>query len=117
MNKLLGYIPLRSVQVDVVPAFKVVPGGQSIGVVLQSHGVMVVGYSPISEESGKQLLPAKEAGIMLGDLIVSINGVTIESDMQAAQLIKEQGEHQKYCCWPTTWELPERDCKYQTCKR
>lgn len=91
--KLLGYIPLRSVQVDVVPAFKVVPGGQSIGVVLQSHGVMVVGYSPISEESGKQLLPAKEAGIMLGDLIVSINGVTIESDMQAAQLIKEQGEH------------------------
>ncbi|RYD02470.1 hypothetical protein N752_24385 [Desulforamulus aquiferis] len=43
--KLFGLIPLRSMTLSVVPEIKVVPGGQAIGILLESEGVMVVGRS------------------------------------------------------------------------
>src|SRR5690606_9074567 len=39
--RLFGLLPLRSVQVSVVPQLSVVPGGQAIGVLISSHGLVV----------------------------------------------------------------------------
>jgi stage IV sporulation protein B len=89
--KLLGVIPVRTVQVDVLPAMKLVPGGHSIGVVLHSQGVIVVGNSPVQTSSGQSLTPAKDAGIAVGDVILSINGIPVESDAQVADLIDANG--------------------------
>ncbi|MBP2634197.1 MAG: spoIVB 2 [Firmicutes bacterium] len=90
--KLLGLIPLRSVQVDVLPPIRLIPGGHSIGVVLQSQGVIVVGNSPVLTMRGQYVTPAKDAGITIGDTIISINGIAVLSDAQVAEIIDESGK-------------------------
>jgi stage IV sporulation protein B len=92
--KVLGLIPVRTIQVDVLPPVKLVPGGHSIGVVLHSQGVIVVGHSPVQSVSGEQVTPAKDAGISIGDVILSINGVPVQSDAQVAEIIDRSGREQ-----------------------
>ncbi|HMM21283.1 MAG TPA: SpoIVB peptidase [Selenomonadales bacterium] len=93
--KLLGLIPVRTVQVDVLPPIKLVPGGHSIGVVLHSQGVIVVGNSPVLTDTGQNATPAKDAGMAVGDVILSINGTPVHSDAQVAEIIDSTGrEHQ-----------------------
>ncbi|MCX7780235.1 MAG: SpoIVB peptidase [Negativicutes bacterium] len=93
--KLLGIIPIRTVQVDVLPPIKLVPGGHSIGVVLHSQGVIVVGNSPVRTSSGDLITPAKDAGIHVGDVILSVNGSPLQSDSQLAEIIDKQGRSGK----------------------
>lgn len=93
--KLFGIIPLKNVSVDVVPKIKVVPGGHSIGVLMRSRGVMVVGYSPVINESKEKIYPAKDAGIEIGDLIISINDQTVKTDGEVAQLIDKLAEKEQ----------------------
>jgi stage IV sporulation protein B len=88
---LFGLIPLKKVDVDVVSQTKVIPGGQSIGVMLQSQGVIVVGQSPITSEDGKKSYPAKEAGIKLGDVILQVDGKEVKSDNDVAQAVHQAG--------------------------
>lgn len=88
---LLGFIPVRTVEVDVLPTMKLVPGGHSIGVVLHSQGVIIVGNSPIQTAQGF-ITPAKEAGINVGDVILSINGIPVQSDIQVAEIIDNSGQ-------------------------
>jgi len=90
--KLLGLIPIRSVEVDVLPPIKLIPGGHSIGVVLHSHGVIVVGNSPVKTALGQIKMPAKDAGINVGDIILSINGTPVQSDSQVAEIIDTTGQ-------------------------
>jgi stage IV sporulation protein B len=93
--KLFGIIPFRSVQVDVLPPIKLIPGGHSIGVVLRSQGVIVVGNSPVLTMQGQYATPAKDAGIVVGDVIISINGIPVQSDAQVAEIIDENGKNQQ----------------------
>ncbi|WP_368292556.1 SpoIVB peptidase [Dehalobacter sp. TBBPA1] len=73
----------------------VVPGGQSIGVTLQTKGVLVVGYAPITNKEGKQSYPAKDSGIEVGDIILKINGITATNDFQVAQEIDKKCKENK----------------------
>lgn len=93
--KLLGIIPMRAVDVDVLPPTNLYPGGQSIGVVLHSQGVIVVGNSPVQTADGQFVTPAKDAGIVIGDVILSVNDVPIQSDAQLAEIIDSCGQKQQ----------------------
>lgn len=93
--KLLGIIPMRSVDVDVLPPTKLIPGGHSIGVVLHSQGVIVVGNSPVQLAGGEYTTPAKDAGIVIGDVILSVDGTAVQSDAQLAELIDNCGKEQQ----------------------
>lgn len=93
--KLFGIIPFRTVQVDVLPPIKLIPGGHSIGVVLRSQGVIVVGNSPVLNMQGQYVTPAKDAGIAIGDVIISINGIPVQSDTQVAEIIDESGKNNR----------------------
>mgnify|MGYP001052399207 CR=1 FL=1 len=77
------------------PDILVIPGGHSIGVTLQTKGVLVVGYAPIINEEGKEIFPAKEAGIVVGDTILSVNGKKALSDFQVAQEINKSCQENK----------------------
>ena len=90
--KLLGFIPLRTVEVNVLPSIQLLPGGNSIGVVLHSRGVIVVGNSPILTENQQQVNPAKDSGIHVGDVILSINGILVQSDSEVAEVIDNSGK-------------------------
>lgn len=90
--KLFGLIPVREMMVSVVPEVKVIPGGQAIGVMVNSEGVMVVGRSSIIDEQGKRHNPAAEAGVDLGDVLIKINGVKVETEVQVRDQINNLGK-------------------------
>lgn len=89
--KLFGVIPLKQINVDVLPEIQLVPGGHSIGVLLRTDGVMVVGYSPVLNENNEPLFPAKDADIAIGDVITEINGTKVLTDDQVKNIISSLG--------------------------
>ncbi|MFW6390080.1 MAG: SpoIVB peptidase [Halanaerobiales bacterium] len=90
--KLFG-IPIKSITVNVLPDIDVYPGGQAIGVLLRSKGVMVVGNSFVEGKNGKKFFPAQESGISVGDKILKINGVEINDKIKLASLIQDYAEN------------------------
>ncbi len=70
----------------------VVPGGQSIGVLFNASGVLVVGFSPVVTEKGMKVCPAASAGIKQGDIILKINGEEVKNEKRACELIMRAGE-------------------------
>lgn len=88
---LFGVVHVRDVLVSVLPQVKVIPGGQSIGVLLHSQGVIVVGHAAVLEESGREVKPAEEAGIMEGDIILKINDEAVQSDTQVRDMVAKAG--------------------------
>lgn len=91
MYEMAG-IPIKRVSVDVLDDFKIVPGGQSIGVNLQTLGVLVVGHHLVNTSEGK-VSPGEEADIKVGDTLLSINGQEINSMKQVTPLVKEAGKN------------------------
>ena len=76
--KLFKIIPVKKVNVSVVPRRYVIPSGEAIGVKIYSDGVLVVGISDVTAKNGQILAPAKDAGIKTGDRIVDVNGEKIQ---------------------------------------
>ena len=71
---LFGNIPVKKMDVNVIPKSKVVPVGKAIGMKLYTEGVLVVGMSEIN---GKK--PYENSGIQEGDAIIEINNEQIEN--------------------------------------
>lgn len=90
--KLFGIFPLRSGEVEVMTPMKLIPGGQSIGVTLQTKGVMVVGQAPVVDKSGRKAFPAKEAGIEVGDILLKIDNQDVRTDQDVSNAVHLAGE-------------------------
>lgn len=92
--RFLG-VPFKKLAVNAVSQVKVIPGGQSIGIVMHSKGIMVVGMSNIVDESGRTVNPAEEAGIKIGDLLLSANGTKLASEHHLRNEINLSGKSGK----------------------
>lgn len=84
-------IPVKKVDVNVLKDFRVKPGGQSIGVKLNTVGVLVVGHHLVNTEDGKKS-PGEIAGIKIGDIITEINGSKIEKMTDVAPFVQNAGQ-------------------------
>ncbi len=89
--RLFGIIPLRRMVVNVIPRVNVIPGGQAIGVILKSDGIMVVRNSHVVEDKQKKF-PAKNAGIEVGDNLLELNGIALKNKYHLAKLINKYGK-------------------------
>ena len=89
---LFGVIPVRNMLVNVVPEMKVIPGGQSIGVLLHSQGVIVAGMADLTDRSGHKVNPAIDAGLTCGDIILKIDGEDVKSDEQVREMVNRAGD-------------------------
>ena len=87
--KLFGLIPLHKMVVDVLPQKTVIPGGHSIGIMVNSEGVIVVGFSPVKTEAGDLRNPAQEAGLQIGDVVFKIDGEKVSGDRDMARIVKK----------------------------
>lgn len=72
-------------------------GGQSIGILMQTDGVTIVGFSPITDANGVSVNPATEAGLQTGDFITKINDIVITGDEQLAEVVNEAGKNGTIC--------------------
>ena len=82
-------VTIKSVQVNVSDELMVIPGGQSIGVTLYTKGALVVGITGVDLENGETANPAREAGMLPGDVILSINGNEIENADHLSTIIND----------------------------
>lgn len=85
---LLGLLPLRQMQVNVIPHLDLVPSGHSIGVKLSETGVMVAGLDSIMTSAGKRE-PAKDSGFQVGDILVAVNGIELKNLGHAALVLED----------------------------
>lgn len=91
----MGVIPLQRLKVNIVSPLEVLPGGHSIGILLEAKGAMVVGYSTIVAPNGSFHDPARQAGIKIGDIIRTVNGNPVNSDVEIARTIDDAGNSGK----------------------
>lgn len=77
--ELFGKIPLKQVDVNIIPRTKVIPLGKSIGLRLFTQGVLVVGMSEIKTEDNAKYKPYENSGIEEGDTIIAINNKKISN--------------------------------------
>lgn len=85
--KLMNIIPLKSVNVQVVEETKVIPCGVPFGVKIFTDGVVVVGISDVKVNLST-VNPAKDAGLKIGDVIMSIDNHTVNSNEEVAKYIQ-----------------------------
>ncbi len=86
--ELFGLIPIKDITITVEEERKLIPGGQSIGVMLYTNGALVVGGSDIMTDIG-YINPAKEAGLLSGDVIEEVNGVSIDNSAHLTDIIND----------------------------
>ncbi|KGX90919.1 peptidase S55 [Pontibacillus halophilus JSM 076056 = DSM 19796] len=88
----LAGLPIKKVDVNVLKDFKVIPGGQSIGVKLHTLGVLVVGHHLVDTPDGK-VSPGEEANVQVGDILLKINGKDIKQMSEVAPFVEEAGKN------------------------
>ncbi len=89
--RLLGIIPIRKVSFTVTEPVMVMPGGHSIGVILRSTGLVISGLSPVETAEGRQVWPARGAGLQVGDVILSVGDARVSTKDNLSFLIDQAG--------------------------
>ena len=86
---LFDNIPLKDVNVDILPKTKVIPVGNIAGVKLYTNGVLVVGMSEIEGIDNKKHKPYENTGIKEGDTITQVNNKEIASTEELMQTVNQ----------------------------
>lgn len=92
--KLLGLIPVKKYSVDVIDRPLVTPGGNAIGVRMNTKGVLVVAVTEVIDIEGNRSSPAREAGLKVGDSIIEIDGEKIVSSEQVVKILNEAKDNE-----------------------
>lgn len=86
--KLLGYIPFKEVKVTPVDDQEVYVSGSTIGIYMETDGVLVIDTGEIQDQNGEIKEPAKNI-VRQGDYIVSFNGQKISTKKELISDIAE----------------------------
>ena len=85
-----GVLPVKEVRTIVTQRPVVTVCGTPFGIKMFSEGALIVGFSDLYTENG-QANPAKEAGLKLGDLVVSVDGQPTLSNDALREVIELAG--------------------------
>ena len=87
-------IPVKKVDVSVLKDKKVIPGGQSVGVQLNTLGVLVVGHHLVNHKD-KSNSPGEEAKINVGDVILEMDGKEITQLEDVKPIVSDAGKNKE----------------------
>ena len=82
--RLLGIVPVKEIELEVGQERMLVPGGQPVGIAIETQGLIVVGMSDL----GATASPARMAGLRSGDLITEIDGMAVREPEDLAALLQ-----------------------------
>ncbi len=77
--RLYGFIPVKTATAHIGERIYLNPGGQAVGISIHTNGVLVVGITTFDDINGIKCSPAGEAGILAGDVILSVSGQGVSS--------------------------------------
>ena len=90
--ELLNIIPVKNIKITNSKRKYVVPGGEIFGIKLYTDGIIIVDTDVVETENGN-INPAEKSGLMIGDIIKEIDGVTINSISHLTKILeKSKGE-------------------------
>ncbi len=89
--KLFGLIPVKTVDVNVIERPMLIPGGSPFGIKMLTDGVVVIGTSDVQGSDGGSCCPAEEAGIKIGDVILSMDGNKVAGNSDVQSIIESSG--------------------------
>lgn len=76
--RLLGFIPVKEVNIQVIDNMSLIPAGIPVGIYVKTVGVLVVDVGEFNNPDGLLCSPAKNI-LRAGDYILSVNGNAVES--------------------------------------
>ena len=92
--RLWGIFPLKSIRVVERARQSVEVSGDLFGIKMFADGALVVGFTELYTASGPQN-PAKDAGLKLGDWVVSIDGQKVLCNEDIAQALQQGAQQEK----------------------
>ncbi len=69
-------IPMKDVKVSVLPHLKLIPCGRTVGVKIETDGIMVLGLGEVEDSDGEDYMPCG-GKIYPGDILLKANGVVL----------------------------------------
>lgn len=84
---------LDAISAEDLKGLKLSPGGMPFGVKFFTEGVSVVGFCDV-ETGGKKVNPATDAGLRAKDIILKINGQTLNGAPQLTEAIENCNGHE-----------------------
>lgn len=92
--KLFGIFPVKDVEVMMVDSQKIYASGMPIGIYVKTDGILVLGTSRVTDETGKECQPAQNL-VKSGDYIVSVNGEPVYEKEELMEKINEYGDNRE----------------------
>ena len=92
--RLLGILPVKEVEVSVSEEKILIPGGKSVGIALETAGLIVIGTSDI----GANESPAGAAGLRPGDIITHVDGTAVTDAQQLSSMLDGGKDAQLTVC-------------------
>ncbi len=86
--KLFGILPYRSVRIETMDTYEVIPSGQTIGIYVKMDGVYVIDIGDFTSEQGETVMPCMDR-LQSGDYIVAVNGEAVTRKKDFTQLVKD----------------------------
>lgn len=85
--KLFGALPVKNVAIREAEAPTLIAGGNPFGIKLLMEGVMITELGQVEGENGQKSCPAETAGLMVGDVIRTADGMNVTSNAQLQDII------------------------------
>lgn len=83
-------VSVKTVDVQKIDREMVFASGKPFGIKMFTRGLMVVGMSDFAVE-GQRTNPGRQAGIETGDILISLDGITLVSNEQFGSLVQSSG--------------------------
>ncbi|MBR4003725.1 MAG: SpoIVB peptidase [Clostridia bacterium] len=87
--KLFDLIPIKTQKIKIISDDKVLVGGNTIGLVLKTDGVLVVGSSSVTTLNGERDI-LKENLLEIGDVLTQIENETVENVSSISSIINKK---------------------------
>lgn len=83
-------VAVKTVEVRYVERETVLVSGRPFGIKMFTEGLMAVGFTDFTSD-GKRINPAREAGLSVGDILLTIDGISLTSNEQMGALVQSSG--------------------------
>lgn len=87
--RLLGKVPVKEVNISVLPRTTVIPVGTVAGVKLYTNGVLVVGMTEVQGIDNIKYKPYENSGIKEGDMIISVEEQEISNTVDLVDSVNK----------------------------
>ena len=85
--KLFGILPYKTVRIETLDTYEVIPSGQTIGIYVKMDGIYVIDIGDFQSSQGHTVIPC-EGKLQSGDYIIAVNGEKLSRKKDFTEIIQ-----------------------------